>query len=103
MTQHILIKYFKYYTGEDEPPQNFNKNKRMWWYGEKELYNLCSSNQSYWINLKNAFTDALNQGSLSGILIDKSMEEVKRIIIFFLDIWHSKHFPYDSLDEINNY
>ncbi|MBR1889445.1 MAG: hypothetical protein IJ816_02330 [Alloprevotella sp.] len=102
MNREELLKHFKYFNQEDTPPTKIDATKRIWWEGERELYELCANN-FFWLRLTDSFIAAEKRKELSGKLIDKSIPEVQRIIIFFLDIWHGKHFSYDSLDEINNY
>ena len=102
MTEKELLKHLKYYKGEKEPPKDFDENEVMWWSGEKLLSEKCRE-PSFWDTLKKTFKDAEKSNSLSGTLANNSIPENKRIIIFFLDIWHGRFFPYDSLDIINLY
>lgn len=102
MTKQELLKQFKYYHGEDEPPKDYDNNKRLWWGGEKVLFEKCLE-PSFWDRLESSFRGAEEKKALSGVLADASVSETKRIIIYFLDIWHGRYFPYDSLDEINHY
>ncbi len=102
MTEQELLRQFKYYNGENEPPKEFDDNKRLWWGGEKTLLEKCRDS-SFWNRLKSSFKEAEKANALSGILIDSSVPEIKRIIIYFLDLWHGRFFPYNSLNEINKY
>lgn len=102
MTEQELLRHFKYYNREEEPPTDFDANKRLWWAGEKMLLEKCHE-PSFWNKLKFSFQEAEKAKALSGILTDNSISDTKRIIIYFLDLWHGKFFPYDSLDEIDKY
>ena len=54
-------------------------------------------------NITRDYEDALSHNSLNGRLLDKSISKKERILLFYLDLWHGKWFPYDNLDEIRNY
>ena len=102
MTDKELLKHLKYYKGEQVPPKHYGNNEMMWWSGEKLLFEKCYD-PSFWDTLRQSFLDAEKSNSLSGTLANSSIPESRRIIIFFLDIWHGRFFPYDSLDAINKY
>ena len=97
---------FKYYQGEQENPfRDKNDQKAMWWDGEKLFYdNISRENGDLFIdNLSKDFENAMSHSSLSGKLIDKTISKQDRLLIYYLDLWHGKWFPYDSLDEIQYY
>lgn len=99
-----LLPLLKYFHGEEQNPFTLeDKNAAMWWDGEKYLYDTVAANPNYWSNLTGLFDKCINKGQLSGFLVDKSIPMEKRIICFFLDLWHGKWFPYDNLDAIQQY
>jgi len=93
----------KYYHGEDSPPHNADKNYKLWWGGEKLFVANYTDDEEFFTRIKESFAEADKGGHLSGPLIDASIPLDKRILIFYLDLWHGKWFPYDSYDEISNY
>lgn len=103
MNKETLMPLLKYYHGESEPPEDYNRLQQMWWSGEKLLYDSVANDESYFDNVLTSYRDAVEANGVSGVLADKKVNENKRAIIFFLDIWHGKYFPYDSLDLIHEY
>ena len=103
MTKDELMNLCKYYKGEAECPGKANKNYRLWWGGEKLFVDSCLDDSSFFARIKDTFDEAYAEGALSGFLIDMSIPKDKRVLIFFLDIWHGKWFPYDSYDVIFDY
>lgn len=103
MTREELIKQCRYYKGEEECPFERGSINALWWAGERSLSESVSSDESFFQRLKDSLEDAIASGECFGALIDSSIPLDKRIIIFYLDLWHGKHFPYDNLDIINQY
>lgn len=97
-----LLDYCKYYKGEEEPPKDFNDVQKLWWNGEKQFIEEAKD-PNFLTQWSRLYKKALTAGQLNGKLIDYNFEETKRLIIFFLDLWHGKWFPYDNLDLINEY
>ncbi len=103
MTKDKLMPLLKYFHGENVPPDDFNRVQQMWWSGEKLLYDNVAKDEDYFDKVLNLYREAVEQNGVSGVLADKKIDEDKRAIIYFLDIWHGKYFPYDSLDLIHEY
>lgn len=103
MTRDELIKQCRYYKGEEECPFDRGSIDALWWSGEKSLSDNVSDDKSFFQRLKDSLEDALTSGDCDGVLIDSSIPFEKRAIIFYLDLWHGKNFPYDNLDIINQY
>lgn len=99
-----ILEHFKYFKGEAENPfKETDKTSAMWWDGEKALFDSVERNSDYWETCKSSYKTSLDEGELSGTLVDMNVPEERRVIIFFLDIWHGKWFPFDSLDAIETY
>lgn len=103
MTRDELIKQCRYYKGEEECPFDRGSIDSRLWGGEKMLADNVSCDERFFQRLKDSLEDALTSGDCSGVLIDSSIPLEKRAIIFYLDLWYSKHFPYDNLDIIRQY
>ena len=76
---------------------------KLWWDGEKNLAEMCKHDTEYFDRLVNSLDKALKDGHLSGRLVGTRIDKDVRVIIFYLDLWHGKHFPFESLDLINEY
>ena len=99
-----LLINFKYYKQEKENPyKGTDANAAMWWDGERLLFEKVQADPEYYNKLNKEFDEALAAGACSGVLADENNAREKRAIIFFLDIWHGKFFPYDSADQIKQY
>ena len=98
-----MIKQCRYYKGEEECPFDRGSIDALWWCGEKSLSDNVSDDKSFFQRLKDSLEDALTSGDCDGVLIDSAIPLEKRAIIFYLDLWHGKNFPYDNLDLINQY
>ena len=99
-----LLQNFKYYKQEKENPFKVtDANAAMWWDGERVLFENAQSDPEYLGRLNNEFDEALAAGACSGVLVDEKVAREKRAIIFFLDIWHGKFFPYESANQIKQY
>lgn len=103
MTKEELIEQCKYYNGEKECPYEDGSNEALWRHGEKCLLDSISCDENIFYRLIDLYKEALASGDCSGALVDQSFPIEKRVILFFLDLWHGKNFPYDSLDVINQY
>ena len=103
MTLDDLVALFKYYKKEDTCPFERNSVQALWWSGEKTLYEKVSYDDSFFDRLSSSLTKCLAEGHCSGKLIDDSISFNERAVIFYLDLWHGKNFPYDDLDLINEY
>ena len=103
MTREELIKQCRYYKGEEKCPFERNSNADLWWGGEKMFVDYASDDESFFQGLKDSFEDALASGHCNGVLVDSSIPIEKRVLIFYLDLWHGKWFPYDDFDVINQY
>lgn len=98
---------FKYYNLEEENPFRENVgNASMWWDGEKLFYENISRERdgnAFIARIQKSYGDAKARGELSGIHLDPSVAERDHLLVFYLDLWHGKWFPYDDLDVINDY
>lgn len=103
MTRDALIKQCRYYKGEDECPFDRGSIDALWWSGEKSLADKVSDDKSFFQRLKDSLEEALASDECTGVLIDSSISLEKRAIIFYLDLWHGKNFPYDDFDVIRQY
>lgn len=73
------------------------------WSGEKMLVDNASSDERFFQRMKDSFEKGLAAGYLEEVYTDSSIPLEKRVIIFYLDLWYSKHFPYDDFDVIDLY
>lgn len=103
MTDLEIFNYLKYYRGEKEPPSNLDSLQKKWWFGERQFMEDVSHNSNFLTQWKALYYKELKAGNLSGKLVDCETDETQRIVIFYLDLWHSKWFPYDSFDLIFDY
>lgn len=96
---------FKYFNGEDENPFTAGSDSALWWNGEKSFHTAITGpdGDSFILRLRSAYDDALLRGGVNGVLADKTIPKELRMIIFYLDLWHGKWFPYDNLDRILTY
>ena len=103
MTQNELIKPCRYYKDEEECPFDRSSIEALWWSGEKSLADNVFGDKNFFQRLKESLGEALASDECTGVLIDSSISIEKRTIIFYLDLWHGKNFPYDDLDIISQY
>lgn len=103
MPELEIYPLLKYYRGEKEPPSMFNSMQKKCWFGERQFMEEVSNDSNFLIRWKELYQKELKAGHLNGKLIDTGIEEVQRLIIFYLDLWHGKWFPYDNFDLINEY
>ena len=102
-TLQTLSEHFKYFKGEKENPFEVGTTSALWWNGEKQLYNTVENDDGYLDAITDEYEKALRDNQCSGALIDKKLPLTSRAIIFYLDLWHGRYFPYDSLDVIHTY
>lgn len=103
MTPVELLTLFRYFHGEEESPFEYRSNEDMWWFGEKMIYNQAQENPDFFSNIRHDFEEALKQGHCQGRLVDETLSLDQRTIIFYLDLWHGKWFPYDDWSVIDTY
>ncbi len=103
MTRDELIKQCRYYKGEEECPFDRSSIEALWWSGEKLLSDNVSCDKNFFQRLKQSLEEAIASDECTGVLIDSSIPIEKRTIIFYLDLWHVRNFPYDDFDIINQY
>ena len=103
MKKDQLLPLLKYYKGETDVPENFTPVQQLWWEGEKTLVERIEQEPGFFSRILNTYREALKAKQVSGVLADTNINENKRVIIFYLDLWHGKHFPYDDLDLIFQY
>ena len=96
------MKLCKYYHGEEECPYA-DRNSQLWWGGEQLFVESCTRDKDFFDRTKEMYLDALDRAKVTHILADKGVAENRRVLIFFLDLWHGKWFPYDSFDAIFDY
>lgn len=101
MKRDELLKLCKYYKGEENNPFKPGTTDYLWWNGEEQLCAAVEEDNSYFDTLLDDYKKV--QNDCSGVLADKSVPLNIRAIIFYLDLWHGQHFPFDSLDVIFTY
>ncbi len=95
---------YKYFKGEPENPfAGKDQLAAKWWDGEKSFYDKTQDDPDFVGTVGKLLKDAIEANDVNGILIDEAVDINKRILIFYLDLWHSKWFPYDDLDLIFKY
>lgn len=102
MTPENLLQLFKYYHGEEECPFE-SRSDGIWWFGEKMIYDQTKNHPDFFSHFKEQLISAIKDGHCRGRLVDESLSLDHRTIIFFLDLWHGKWFPYDNWDVIDTY
>ena len=102
MKKGDILKLCKYYKEEEKCPYP-DSNSQLWWGGEKQFVNMCETDGNFFDRVRSMYLDALDKGLVTAMLADRSIDGNKRVLIFFLDLWHGKWFPYDSLDAIFDY
>ena len=75
----------------------------MWWFGEKMIYDQTKTFPDFFDNFRNNLIKCISEGGCSGRLVDDSLSLDHRTIIFYLDLWHGKWFPYDGWSVIDTY
>lgn len=95
---------YKYFKGEPENPfTGKDQLSAKWWDGEKSFHYKTQDDANFIDTVGKMLKDAIDANDVNGVLIDESVDINKRILIFYLDLWHSKWFPYDDLDLIFKY
>ena len=103
MIPKALLTLFKYFHGEEESPFKPRSNEDMWWFGEKMIYDQTKDDPDFFNKFRHNLEDALEQGHCRGRLVDDSLSLDQRTIIYYLDLWHGKWFPYDDWGVIDTY
>lgn len=99
-----VLKNLKYYRHEAENPyKGTDRNAATWWEGERALVDLVNKNPEYLDKLETLYNEAFSHKKLRGKLANGELPKVERLIVFFLDLWHGKNYPYDNLDDIEKY
>jgi hypothetical protein len=94
---------FKYFKGETKNPFDASSTKAMWWEGERALSQQCAADAECFDRLVARLKFAIANKSVSGLLLDQSLSIEQRAIVFYLDLWHGRFYPYDNLDIISTY
>lgn len=98
---------YKYYKGEKENPfVNKDRSTPMtkeainaagWWDGEKMFHNNATSDPDFVKIAENSLRQAINDDDYTyEYLRDESISFKKRTLIFYLQRWSNKWFPYDD-------
>ena len=104
MTAQEILKHFKYYKREKENPfEGKDDNASLWWGGEKTFYEHVANDSRFYENVAASLEKAIQSNYVSGPLTDSNKPMVEKVILYYLDLWHGKWFPYDSLDKIYDY
>ncbi|MEA4827449.1 MAG: hypothetical protein VB130_12595 [Clostridium sp.] len=95
---------YKYFKGEQENPfAGKDQLAALWWNGEKSFHDKTQSDPDFINTVGKMLMDAVEANDVDGILADETVDINKRILVFYLDLWHSKWFPYNDLDLIFKY
>lgn len=103
MTKEELLQICKYYKGEVQSDKNMDYMWRRWWAGEELFVSNCLDDPGFFSRMRLSFEEALSNDWLQGVYLDNSISIEKKIMIYYLDLWHGKWFPYDSSDVIMSY
>lgn len=103
MNKTEILSLFKFYKKEDSNPFEPNSLSSRWWDGEKSFYNLVSDNSAALKRITNELQEGIDKGLVSPPLTDNNLSIEHRALIFYLDLWNGKWFPYDNLDFIQDY
>lgn len=103
MEKTDILKYCKFYHGEKENPYDKKTTNAMWWDGERLLCDNSSVDPDFFNRIIMSLKRCIKEKGCSGTLIDEQIPIEKRAIIYYLDLWHGRSFPYDSLDVIYTY
>ncbi len=104
---------YKYYKGEKENPF-VNKDKNapiekdlnypaLWWDGKRRFHEGTTRNPISVENIGKDLQKAIDEGYADDILTDESIDFKKRTLMFYLDLWGNKWFPYDGFGGIYKY
>lgn len=94
---------YKYYKGEQKNPFDESELAALWWDGEKSFHEKATSDTTFIETVSNLLRSAIKNNAVSGTLINESVDFDKRALIYYLDIWHGKWYPYDDANLIFNY
>ena len=95
---------YKYFKGEPKNPLSENDLlASKWWNGERLFYENAQSKPHFIDIIRKQLKEAIETNNVSSILVDETVDINRRILIFYLDLWHSKWFPYDNFDAIFKY
>ena len=103
MTLTRLQQLFKYYKGEEKCPYTPNTINELWWQGEKSLLEKCQRDQNFFQRIVTVLKETINEHGCSGFLVNKTIPIEQRAVVFYLDLWHGKNYPFEDLDIINKY
>ena len=102
MSKEELLQLFKFYRGEEESPYTDEMADR-WWYGESLFYKQLANDDQIWETFASWLKEGIEKGHVSGFYLDENIPFEKRVITFYLDLWHGKWFPYDDWGAIDDY
>ena len=96
---------FIYYHGEGQNPYTGkDENAAMWWSGEKLFYeNIKREGDKFIESVEKSYENARTDYDISDIHGNPSLSKKEHILLFYLDRWHGKWFPYDDRDVIKKY
>lgn len=104
MENKDLLKLFKYYRGEENNPFiGKDTMKAKWWEGEKMFFDNAMNDPAFLNRVRESLEEACERGTVSGYIADNNNPVEKRTLVFYLDLWNGKNYPYDSLDDIFEY
>lgn len=103
MEKNNLFTLLKYYKGEETNPNRMGSDAALWWEGEKAFINACCHNSGFFSRVRLSLEDAIRSNGVNGLLADNSIDINRRVVIYYLDLWHGKWFPYDDFDRIFTY
>ena len=96
MTTEDLIKYCKYYKGEEESPfGDNNTNKSLFWFLEKQFVNNCSMHWSFFKGWEESAKDYIQEHpNEENVLTDTSVSIYTKAIILYCEAMLEKWMPY---------
>ncbi len=96
-----LLKYFRYYHGEEECPFEIDDVRRDFWFGESVMYSSC---------LDESFDSWVKNGQelLANLTQDKrkfaeQFTPEEFAVVLYIEALYSKHCPYDDMGWIYEY
>ncbi len=103
MEREDLLSLFKFYKGEETNPFTGKEPmKAKWWEGEKALLETAIEGKR-WEVIVDSLKEAIRDKEVHRTLADDTIPIENRAIVYYLDIWNSRWFPNDSLDDIFDY
>ncbi|WGU68267.1 hypothetical protein QIU18_00275 [Capnocytophaga canimorsus] len=91
-----IYKSCKYYKREEQNPFiDSDELKARFWEGEKTFCEMCENNHNYYSIVLNELNLSVKNGEVTGKLLDTSTSIEDKVILFFMDMWNGKWFPYD--------